>query len=108
MYLARPCESDSHITQVFERVQDFATMLRERRGAGLDAWLAQIEEQKVLELKNLVGGLHKDYGAVKAGLTLKWGNGPVKGNVLRLKLLKRPSYGRSGFQTLRKRVLKRA
>jgi transposase len=107
-YLARLCEADPLIAQTFTLLQDFATMLRERQGARLDAWLAQVEEQEVSELKNFARGLQKDYDAVKAGLTLEWSNGQVEGHVHRLKLLKRQSYGRAGFQTLRKRVLRRA
>jgi transposase len=107
-YLARLCEVDPLIAQTFTLLQAFATMLRERQGARLDAWLAQVEEQEVTELKNFARGLQKDYDALKAGLTLEWSNGQVEGHVHRLKLLKRQSYGRAGFQTLRKRVLKRA
>ncbi|MBA2679284.1 MAG: transposase [Ktedonobacteraceae bacterium] len=107
-YLARLCEADPLISQTFALLQDFATMLRERQGARLDAWLAQVEEQEVTELKNFARGLRKDYDAVKAGLTLEWSNGQVEGHVHRLKLLKRQMYGKANFQTLRKRVLKRA
>lgn len=107
-YLTQLCEADPLITQVFELVQDFATMLRERQGTRLDAWLVQIEKQEVTELKNFARGLQKDYDAVKAGLTLEWSNGQVEGHVHRLKLLKRQMYGKASFQTLRKRVLKRA
>jgi transposase len=107
-YLARLCEADPLISQTFTLLQDFATMLRERQGARLDAWLAQVEEQGATPLKNFARGLQKDYDAVKAGLTLEWSNGQVAGHVHKLKLLKRQSYGRAGFQTLRKRVLRRA
>jgi transposase len=107
-YLTRLCEADPLIAQTFTLLQDFATMLRERQGARLDAWLAQIEEQEVAELKNFARGLKKDYDAVKAGLTLEWSNGQVEGHVHRLKLLKRQMYGKANFQTLRKRVLKHA
>ncbi|GHO85937.1 ISL3 family transposase [Dictyobacter formicarum] len=107
-YLTRLCEADPLIAQTFTLLQDFAAMLRERQGARLDAWLAQVEEQEVTELKNFARGLQKDYDAVKAGLTLEWSNGQVEGHVQRLKLLKRQSYGRASFQILRKRVLKHA
>jgi transposase len=96
------------IAQTFEVVQDFATMLRERQGERLDTWLKRVETQTVAELKNFARGLQKDYDAVKAGLTLEWSNGQVEGHVHRLKLLKRQMYGKASFQTLRKRVLKRA
>ncbi len=107
-YLTRLCEADPLMTQLFVLVQDFATMLRERQGNRLDVWLKQVEEQDITELKNFARGLLKDYDAVKAGLTLEWNQGPVEGHIHRLKLLKRQSYGRAGFQTLRKRVLRRA
>lgn len=103
-FLTRLCQADPLIAQTFEIVQDFATMLRER----LDSWLKHVDAQEVVELKNFARGLQKDYDAVKAGLTLEWSNGQVEGHVHRLKLLKRQMYGKASFQTLRKRVLKRA
>ncbi len=107
-YLTRLCEADPVMDQLFLLVQDFATMLRERQGEGLDAWLKQVEAQEIDELKNFARGLQKDYDAVKAGLTLQWSQGQVEGQVHRLKLLKRQMYGRGSFQVLRKRVLHRA
>jgi len=107
-YLTRLCEADPDSAQIYMLVQDFATMLRERQGERLDAWLKQVEAQEVGELKRFAQGLQKDYDAVKAGLTLEWSNGQVEGQVHRLKLLKRQMYGRGSFQVLRKRVLHRA
>jgi len=49
-------------------------------------------------------GLQDDLGALTAGLTLGWSNGPVEGQVTRLKLLKRQGYGRAGFPLLRQRI----
>jgi transposase len=46
-----------------------------------------------------------DEAAVKAALKHKWSNGPVEGNVHRLKLTKRSMYGRGSFDLLRLRVL---
>jgi transposase len=34
-----------------------------------------------------------------------WSNGPVEGHVNRLKLIKRPMFGRASFELLRRRVL---
>ena len=39
------------------------------------------------------------------GLTLPHSSGAVEGNVNRIKMLKRQTYGRAGFDLLRKRVL---
>jgi transposase len=107
-YLAQLCEADQEIRETYELITDFTTMLRERQGERLDAWLQKVEEQGPPELKNFAQGLKRDYDAVKAGLTLEWSNGQTEGQVHRLKLLKRQMYGRGHFDLLRKRVLKRA
>jgi len=99
------CEADQEIQEVYDLVTDFTTMLRERAGERLDTWLERVDAQGRAELKNFALGLKRDYDAVKAGLTLKWSQGPVEGPVHRLKLLKRQASGRASFQTLRKRVL---
>jgi len=96
------------IAQTFVLMQDFANMLRERQGECLDAWINQVQEQEVAELRNFTQGLQKDYDVVKADLTLEWSNVPVEGQVHRLKLIKRQIYGKGGFEILRKRVLQRA
>lgn len=108
-YLARLCQADPVIARTAELMLRFATMLRERQGEQqLDAWLKQVEEQEVSELRSFAQGLRKDYAAVKAGLTLPWSQGQVEGQVHRLKMIKRQMYGRAEFQMLRKRVLHRA
>jgi transposase len=104
-YLARLCQADREIAQTYELIQGFTTMLRERQGDQLDAWLKVVKEQGVAELQSFAQGLERDYDAVKAGLTLPWSQGPVEGHVQRLKLIKRQAYGRASFNQLRKRVL---
>jgi transposase len=88
-YLTQLCETDQEIQETYELVTDFTSMLRERQGERLDAWLEKVETQGRGELKNFVQGLKRDYDAVKAGLTLEWSNGQTEGQVNRLKLLKR-------------------
>jgi transposase len=105
-YLAQLCETDQEIRTANELIQEFTTMLRERRGECLDAWLEKAEQQDIPELRGFALSLKRDYEAVKAGLTLVWSQGPVEGHVHRLKLLKRQAYGRASFKTLRKRVLR--
>ncbi len=104
--LSHLCEADQEIREANELIQEFTTMLRERNGECFDAWLEKVEQQAIPELCGFVQSLKKDYEAVKAGLTLAWSQGPGEGHVHRLKLLKRQAYGRAGFQTLRKRVLR--
>lgn len=107
-YLTQLCEADQEIREANELIQEFTTMLRERKGERLDAWLDRVDKQGVSELQSFASGLRRDYDAVKAGLTLEWSQGQVEGQVHRLKLLKRQMYGRGRFDLLRKRVLKRA
>jgi transposase len=105
-HLTHLCEADQEIREANELIQEFTSMLRERKGECFDAWLVKIEQQGIPELCGFAQSLKKDYQAVKAGLTLTWSQGPVEGHVHRLKLLKRQAYGRASFQTLRKRVLR--
>jgi transposase len=105
-YLSQLCEGDQEIREASELIQEFTSMLRERKGERFDAWLEKVEQQGISELRGFAQSLKKDYDAVKAGLTLPWSQGPVEGHVHRLKLLKRQAYGRASFKTLRKRVLR--
>lgn len=105
-HLTQLCEGDQETREANLLIQEFTTMLRERKGERFDAWLEKVEQQGIPELSGFAQSLNKDYEAVKAGLTLSWSQGPVEGHVHRLKLLKRQAYGRASFQTLRKRVLR--
>ncbi len=80
-------------------------MLRERRGEHLDGWLARAEASGCPELQRFANGIRRDEAAVRAGLTLVWSQGPVEGQVTRLKLVKRQMYGRAKLDLLRQRVL---
>jgi transposase len=42
---------------------------------------------------------------VEAAVTEKWSNGPVQGQVNRLKTIKRQIYGRAGVELLRARLI---
>src|SRR5260370_16674030 len=80
-------------------------MLRERTGDQLTAWLAEAQASQLQAFDSFVTGVQQDQDAVLAGLTLPWSNGPLEGNVNRLKLLKRSMYGRANFDLLKLRVL---
>jgi hypothetical protein len=45
-------------------------------------------------------GSATDDDAVKAGVTLPWSSGPVEGQIMRLKLLKRQMFGRASLARL--------
>jgi transposase len=66
--------------------------------------MAEAMASGIEALARFARGLQDDLSAITAGLTLDWSNGPVEGQVTRLKLLKRQGYGRSGFPLLRQRI----
>jgi len=57
-------------------------------------------------MQRFANGLHDDYEAVKAGVTLPWSNGPVEGHINRLKMLKRQMFGRARLDLLSRRFLR--
>lgn len=88
--------------------QAFAQMIRRRNAPALDPWLAEATTSGVPELRSFAEGIRRDRAAVLAALTYEWSQGQVEGQIHRLKLLKRQSYGRAGFDLLRHRVLARS
>src|SRR6266480_7635103 len=80
-------------------------MIREHTGHQLETWLSSVEASTLPEFKSFAKGIQKDKDAVLAGLTLPWSNGPLEGNVNRLKLIKRSMYGRAEVDLLKLRVL---
>jgi transposase len=105
MYLDQICSMDAGIARVHGLSQAFLAMLRERRGADLEAWITEATSSGIDELARFARGLQEDLAAVTAGLTLEWSNGVTEGQIHRLKLVKRQGYGRAGFALLRQRVL---
>jgi transposase len=83
-------------------------LARERRGRDLEAWIMAATDSGIDALACFARGLQEDLAAITAGLTLAWSNGHVEGQITRLKLLKRQSYGRAGFALLRRCVLQAA
>ena len=85
-----------------EHARAFADLLRQGDTAALDPWL---EAAATTELRGIATGLKQDKAAVRAAIAEPWSNGPVEGQVNRLKLIKRSIYGRAKFDLLRQRVL---
>ena len=103
-YLDQLCQMDTSVARAYELSHAFLTMVRERRGIDLEAWMAKATHSGIEALARFARGLQEDLAAVTAGLTLDWSNGPVEGQITRLKLLKRQGYGRAGFLLLRQRI----
>jgi transposase len=88
--------------------QNFAQLVRERRPEQLDPWLARAAGSSLTPLQRFAKGIRNDYEAVKAGVTLPWSNGPVEGQINRLKMLKRQMFGRAKLDLLQQRFLRAA
>jgi transposase len=107
-YLDQLGQVEASVARADALSQAFLALVRERRGDNLEAWMAEAMHSGIEELARFARGLQDDLSAVKAGLTLEWSNGPIEGQITRLKLLKRQGYGRAGFALLRQRVLQAA
>jgi transposase len=84
---------------------EFAEMIRKESERPLAEWLDNATQSVSAELRGFAESLRQDEAAVRAALTEPWSNGPVEGQVNRLKTIKRQMYGRAGFKLLRARVL---
>jgi transposase len=99
----RQASLDLEVT--YQLVEEFLHMVRERTGERLDSWLKKVDASHLQAFQTFVTGVQKDKEAALAGLTLPWSNGPLEGNINRLKLIKRSMYGRAEFDLLKLRVL---
>jgi transposase len=98
-------QASQELEVAYQLVDDFLHMVRERTGGQLDSWLNKVETSHLQAFHTFVTSVQQGKDAVLAGLTLPWRNGPLEGNVNRLKLIKRSMYGRAEFDLLKLRVL---
>jgi transposase len=93
------------LARVVELAQRFLELCRHRSQELLESWLAAAKQTG---LQSFALGIERDQPAVEAAFHLPWSNGPVEGQVHRLKLRKRQGYGRANFDLLRQQVLQTA
>lgn len=116
--VAARIEQDEQAAAVIKLARRFTALLRACGVAGrrngrapanpaveLDAWLADARTCGVSAIVTFAAGLEVDGAAVRAALTQSWSSGQAEGQINRIKLLKRQSYGRASFDLLRRRVL---
>jgi transposase len=103
-YLDELYRASPEIAQLAHLGKEFFRIVRSR---DLAAWPEWLEAAKHTALGRFACGLTRDRDAVEAALQLPWSNGPVEGQVHRLKLIKRQMYGRASFDLLRLRVLQK-
>src|SRR5262249_19879762 len=90
----------TELTEAIDLAQDFAQLVRLRQPTQFDAWLVRASKRLVRSFQQFAKGLSEDYAAMKAGITLPWSNGPVEGQINRLKMLKRQMFGRARLDLL--------
>ena len=103
--LAQLRAQQAEVAEAVDLAQDFATLVRQRQPTQLDPWLQRATTSTLEALQRFAKGLHEDYEAVKAGVTLPWSTGPVEGHITRLKMLKRQMCGRARLDLLSRRFV---
>jgi transposase len=98
----------SALSEAITLGQTFVEMVRNRQSQSLDPWLTQSSTSTLGAFVRFAKGLREDYDAVKAALDFPWSNGPVEGQINRLKMLKRQMYGQAGLPLLTQRFLRTA
>jgi transposase len=97
-----------NVDVVYELVQQFVTMVKERDATVLNTWLWNCQMSGISDLVTFAQGLEKEGSALHSALTLTYSNGPVEGKITKPKYIKRSVYGRGSFPLLRQKVLKAA
>jgi transposase len=83
----------------------FAAIIRTHAADQIKPWLLEAKDS---QLGSFALGLEQDAAAVHAALTLPWSSGQVEGQITRLKLIKRQTYGRAKLDLLQARLRKAA
>lgn len=98
-------ESRAELEPIYQLAQRFVRLLSEGDLQALQPWLGQAQACSWSQVRALARGLSDDLAAVQAALSSPYSNGPVEGQITRLKLLKRQGYGRASLELLRARLL---
>ncbi|WP_083925368.1 ISL3 family transposase [Flexithrix dorotheae] len=104
-YLKVLCSLEPKLEKARQLSIQFRNMFTNKKPEKLEQWIIMAINSGMVELKNFATKLNQDFDAVEAGIKMEWSNGPVEGQVNRLKNIKRQMYGRAGFDLLKKRVV---
>lgn len=104
-YVVKLCEINPKIDCLRKLGREFRQIVREKRAADFDGWLAKVKNCEIVEIQKWANGLLTDESAVRNALVSEWSNGQTEGQVNRLKTIKRQMYGRAGFDLLRARII---
>ena len=99
------CNKSKKLATALKLIRYFRLIMKERRSEELVTWIEMATKSDISELTGFAKGLESDFKAIKNAFKLPWSNGPVEGNVNKLKTIKRQMYGRASFDLLRRRLL---
>ena len=83
----------------------FRGILRSGEINKLEKWLDEAYRCGLQAIQRFVRTLSHDFEATRNAAMEPWSNGPVEGQINRLKMLKRAMYGRAGSELLRARLV---
>ena len=102
LYLDQLIQESPGIARCADLAREFFRMIRDR---DTTAWPDWRDATARSPFASFTKRLCRDEAAFLSALTLSWSNGPVEGQVHRLKLSKRSMYGRANSDLLRLRVV---
>ena len=85
--------------------QDFAALVRQRQPTHLEPWRVRAAASALPPSRRFARGLQANIAAVQAAVTLPWSQGPIEGQINRLKMLKGQMFGRAKLDLLAHRFL---
>ncbi|KAA6432236.1 ISL3 family transposase [Dyadobacter flavalbus] len=103
--LQKVCEKSTELTITLSLIRAYRQIMTNKNGSKLKDWIDKAKSSGIKEMFRFAEGLLTDYAATESALSLPWSNGPVEGNVNKLKTIKRQMYGRASFELLRKRLV---
>lgn len=90
------CAVEPELATLDPLIARFRALIRERQVDALPGWIADTLACGVKEFQRFALSIQQDQAAVTAALVEPWSNGPVEGQVNRLKVLKRQMYDTVG------------
>ena len=103
--LAQLTAQSPELAKAVALAHDVAALVRQRQPAQLEPWLTRAAQSTLPPFRRFARGLRADLAAVQAAVTLPWSQGPIEGQINRLKMLKRQMFGRARLDRLARRFL---
>lgn len=93
--------TDDKSAQIIRVMNEFRCALSHEKIKPLNEWLKKYSETQFGNLAQYITQIKKDIKAIKYQIKCRYTNGPTEGLVGKLKAIKRRTYGRCNFETLR-------